>query len=258
MNQKIFLGDGRGFVELLDVFGSDLTVVNAARVSFNKESGFETVLSSEDGSVQGYRLSERDKKLIYFLAEHNHDSPFFHPVLRFRMKMPIFIAREWWRSTIGFARNEVSRRYVTYEPECFMPEIFRKRDANLKQGSKDEVIDHNETVRTRVANFYEQAIDLYNDLMTSEDVCPEQARMVLPQAMYTEFIETASLAGYARLVHLRTGPGAQREIQRYARMVGELVEHKFPVSWAALKAAKHFTEEPTLLQGAIKVEKAIV
>ncbi len=235
MNKKIFVSDGVGFVELLEVFGSDLTVANAARVSFNKESAMEPIVNAQDGSVQGYSLSERDKKLIGFLAEHNHDSPFFHPILRFRIKMPIFIAREWWRSTIGFARNEVSRRYVTFEPQCFMPDYFRKRDKDIKQGSKDEAVPCNEQVAQRIAQFYKETIALYDELMQNEEVCPEQARMVLPQAMYTEFVETASLAGYARLVGLRTGAGAQREIQSYARMVGELVAYQFPVSWQALK-----------------------
>lgn len=235
MNKKIFISDGVGFVELLEVFGSDLTVANAARVSFNKESAMEPILNAEDGSVQGYQLAERDKTLIKFLAEHNHDSPFFHPILRFRIKMPIFIAREWWRSTVGFARNEVSRRYVTFEPQCFMPDYFRKRDTNVKQGSKDEAVPRNEQVERRIAQFYKEAIALYDELMQQEEVCPEQARMVLPQAMYTEFVETASLAGYARLVGLRTGASAQREIQAYARMVGELVAQQFPVSWQALR-----------------------
>lgn len=243
MNQKFFTQDGVGFVELLDVFGSDLTIVNAARVSFNKESGFEAVVNTESGAIEGYRLAERDKKLIHFLAEHNHESPFFHPILQFRLKMPIFVAREWFRSTIGFARNEISRRYVTFEPECFLPQIFRKRDENLKQGSKNDAVDRNELVRIKVSNFYTQAVALYNDLMDLEMVCPEQARMVLPQAMYTEFIETASLAAYARLVRLRTGAGAQREIQRYAGLIGELISPKFPVAWQALKTANSFANQ---------------
>lgn len=241
MNKKSFLSDGIGAVELIEVFGSDLTVVNAARVSFNKESSFEEIINPVDGAVQGQQLSVRDQKLIQFLAEHNHNSPFFHPMLRFRIKMPIFVAREWWRSTIGFARNEVSRRYVTFEPECFMPDYFRKRDKNIKQGSKDEAVPRNEAVVQKIAEYYEQSIAFYTELMELEEVCPEQARMILPQGMYTEFIETASLAGYARLVHLRTNPDAQREIQQYARLVGALVEQAFPVSWAALKLSEVVT-----------------
>lgn len=235
--KKKFLADGIGFVELMEVFGSDLTIVNAARVSFNKESTFEEVAGSEDSSTSELRLAERDRKLINFLALHNHTTPFFHPIIRFRIKMPIYVAREWWRSCVGFARNEVSRRYVSFEPECFIPEEFRKRDVNVKQGSKNEPVDRNEQVRERVAEFFAQTLALYNDLMAIEGVCPEQARGVLPQAMYTEFIETASLAGYARLVQLRTDPAAQREIQLYACMVSELIEPHFPAGCQALKGA---------------------
>ncbi len=234
VEKKVFLEDGIGFVELLEVMGSDLTVVNAARVSFNKESQFEVVVDGEGGSVVECGLAERDKKLIHFLAEHDHNSPFFHPILRFRIKMPIFTAREWWRHTIGFARNEVSRRYVTYEPECFLPKKFRKRDKNVKQGSKDEAVDRNDRVHQRVQDFCVQAVALYNDLMNTEDVCPEQARIVLPQAMYTEFIETASLAGYARLFALRSSETTQQETKAYALGIGGFIEQKFPVSWKAL------------------------
>ena len=109
-------------MELLDVFGDDLTVVNAARVSFAKESR---------------ELTLNDEKLIHYLAKHNHNSPFFHPQIRFRLKMPIFVAREWYRHQIGFARNEVSRRYVDSEPECYVPKL-RERDPKLKQGSKSQ------------------------------------------------------------------------------------------------------------------------
>ncbi len=253
MNKKIFMEDGIGFIELMDVFGSDLTIVNAARVSYNKESVFETVPNAAGSGEAQLQLAERDKKLIYFLAEHNHNTPFFHPMLRMRIKMPIFVAREWWRSTIGFARNEVSRRYVSYEPECFIPKEFRKRDKNLKQGSKEELVDCNDQVYDRVTDFCKQAIDLYNDLMLTQGVCPEQARMVLPQSMYTEFIETASLAGYARLVLLRTAPAAQREIQLYARVLSQLVEPRFPVSWDAIKkAGMPEIAEPMIHQGEVK------
>jgi thymidylate synthase (FAD) len=103
---KQVMEDGVGFVERLEVFGSDLTVVNSARVSFGKEVT---------------EMTDRDEKLISYLAKHDHNSPFFHPQIRFRIKMPIFVAREWYRHTIGFARNEVSRRYVDTPPECWVP-----------------------------------------------------------------------------------------------------------------------------------------
>jgi thymidylate synthase (FAD) len=229
--RKFFLEDGIGFVELLEWFGSDLTVANAARVSMHKESAFECV-SQSDGSIN-HVLSERDKQLITYLARNRHVTPFFHPQLRFRIKMPIFVVREWYRHTIGFARNEVSRRYVTEAPQCFVPSVVRQRDKNIKQGSKDAAVDNNEIVVEQMRAFTEQACALYNQLL-QQGVCPEQARMILPQSMYTEFIETASLAGYARLAILRLDGASQREIRTYASFVAQCTEQIFPISWKAL------------------------
>jgi thymidylate synthase (FAD) len=233
MNQprKLFLEDGIGFVELLEWFGSDLTVANAARVSMNKESAFQAVTDAEGKEHQV--LSERDKQLIEYLAHHLHVTPFFHPQLRFRIKMPIFVVREWYRHTIGFARNEVSRRYVTDAPQCFVPGVVRQRDKNIKQGSKDAAVDNNESVVMQMRAAVEQSCTLYNQLL-EQGVCPEQARMILPQSMYTEFIETASLAGYARLAILRLDGSAQREIRTYAGFIASCTEQIFPVSWKAL------------------------
>jgi thymidylate synthase (FAD) len=214
---KIMIGNA-GFVELLETFGSDLTVVNAARVSFHKESN---------------EMTSRDSGLINYLATHNHNSPFFHPQLRFRIKMPIFIAREWFRHTVGFSRNEVSRRYVDEAPEVYIPTEFRKRDTNAKQGSKDEIVEMN----THVCKIYNDAMDLllntYTTMLEAE-VAPEMARAILPQSMYTEFIETGSLAAYARLCGLRMDSHAQKEIQEFAKALDQLIEPKFPVSWKAL------------------------
>jgi thymidylate synthase (FAD) len=205
-------------VELLDVFGDDLTVVNAARVSFAKESN---------------EMSSGDVKLVKYLADHNHVTPFFHPQARFRLKMPIFVAREWFRHQIGFARNEVSRRYVDTDPEFWMPTVLRERDTNKKQGSKDTEVQYNGHCLAKMELHNDASLALYKDLM-KHGVCPEQARAVLPQSMMTEFIETGSLAAYARLYKLRTDPTAQREIQELAGQVGELLEKRFPVSWNAL------------------------
>lgn len=207
-----------GFVECLDVFGDDLTVVNAARVSFAKEST---------------TMETRDEKLIAYLANHGHNSPFFHPMARFRLKMPIFVAREWFRHTVGFARNEVSRRYVDDEPECWIPTTLRARDENKKQGSKDEAIPENDRIVKEIQNFTDGAVSFYNFLL-KEGVAPEVARGVLPQSMYTEFIETASLSAYARLCSLRLDPHAQKEIREYAAAVSEIMAAKFPASWKAL------------------------
>lgn len=210
-------------VDLLEVFGNDLTVVNAARVSFAKESK---------------EFSEQDGKLVKYLAKHQHISPFFHPQLRFRLKMPIFVAREWFRHTVGFARNEVSRRYVSDTPECWIPSIsdLREKDPKVKQGSKDTFVDNAEELHKVVSTHTEGCVALYEHLL-EQNVAPEVARCVLPQSMYTEFIETASLAAYARLYQLRTDPTAQKEIREYATVIGEFIKPHFPVAWEALTAS---------------------
>ena len=218
---KITMSDGIGFVEILETFGDDLTVVNAARVSFDK-------VSTE--------LTEGDKKLINYLAKHEHTSPFFHPQARFRIKLPIFVAREWYRHTIGFSRNEVSRRYVDTPPECWVPKPLeiRERNPKLKQGSKDTPVADSDEVHAILSQQTQSALQTYHDLL-AKGVAPEVARSVLPQSMYTEFVETASLAGYARLCHLRLGPDAQKEIRDYATAINQLLEERFPVSWKALQ-----------------------
>ena len=207
-------------VKLLDHMGDDLTVVNAARVSMAKQST---------------HLRGGDEKLIAYLAKHNHWTPFSHVTFQFRLKMPIFIAREWFRHTVGITRNEVSRRYVTDEPEFFTPAEWRSKAEHVKQGS-GEAIDAPAKLR-EITNVYNKAIEkcveAYETLLNC-GVCPEQARMVLPQSMMTEFIETGSLYAYARIWRLRTDPHAQKEIQHYAAQVGDAIEKLFPVSWAAL------------------------
>jgi thymidylate synthase (FAD) len=210
------LNDSISKVELLEVMGSDLTVVNAARVSFAKESQL---------------VDEKDTKLIQYLARNGHISPFFHPQIRFRLKMPIFVAREWYRHTIGFARNEVSRRYVDTPPELYIPTELRERDPNLKQGSKSTFVDVNIAEQMKVTA--QITLNCYDNLLEAK-VAPELARMILPQSMYTEFIETASLYAYARLCKLRLDPHAQKEIQVYAEALDALLREKFPVSWVAL------------------------
>ena len=212
--------DGVGFVELLDTFGDDLTVVNAARVSFHKEAT---------------EMGQRDVRLVQYLAEHNHISPFFHPQARFRIKMPIFVAREWFRHTIGFARNEVSRRYVDEPPEVWIPahEDLRARDPNLKQGSRPDAISDADDAMRIVQDTMRSSLDAYQALLDA-GVAPEIARSVLPQSMYTEFVETGSLAAYARLCGLRLGPDAQKEIRAYAGGIAELLGPRFPTAWSAL------------------------
>lgn len=216
------LNDSKSRVEVLEIMGSDLTVVNAARVSFAKEST---------------EMCQQDERLIAYLAKHNHNSPFFHPMIRCRIKMPIFVAREWYRHTVGFSRNEVSRRYVNEDPECYVPspENVRERDTNKKQGSKDTPVSSSDDVQKLLKDSTLAAEEVYRYLLNA-DVAPELARMILPQSMYTEFIETASLAAYARLCKLRLDPTAQKEIRQYAECLSQLLATKFPVSWAALMA----------------------
>jgi thymidylate synthase (FAD) len=220
---KVNVLDSIGYVDLLEKFGDDLTVVNAARVSFAKESK---------------EFTEQDGKLVRYLAKHHHVTPFFHPQLRFRIKMPIFVAREWFRHQIGFARNEVSRRYVDSQPECYVPKAdeIRERDPRAKQGSKDTPVTNAEYVYEHLNDATQAAMETYKTLLSS-GVAPEVARMILPQSMYTEFIETGSLAAYARLCALRLDPTAQKEIRDYATAVSELLETAFPVSWPALMPA---------------------
>lgn len=222
MSASWTLPDGIGRIEVLELFGNDLTVVNAARVSFAKEST---------------EFGPRDAALIQYLAKHHHTSPFFHPQIRLRIKMPIFVAREWFRHTVGFCRNEVSRRYVDSPPEIWYPseDGLRARDPKLKQGSKEEPIEGAAAAVTAIRDMGQSCLDCYTDML-AKGVAPEIARTVLPQGMYTEFIETASLAAYARLWGLRMDPGAQREIRAYAQALEELLLPHFPVSWAALTA----------------------
>jgi thymidylate synthase (FAD) len=221
---KIYMEDGIGFVELLETFGSDLTVVNAARVSFAKEV---------------HEMTDRDAKLVKYLADHHHVTPFFHPQARFRIKMPIFVAREWYRHQIGLARNEVSRRYVDSPPELWFPSEtgLRARDPKAKQGSREEAVAGAEAIVEEIATHGRTTVEFYQSLL-AKGVAPEIARAVLPQGMYTEFIETGSLAAYARIWALRTDPTAQREIQAYAKAMGDLLKDGFPVSWEALSSEK--------------------
>lgn len=204
-------------VTLLETFGNDLTVVNAARVSLGKHVD---------------EFTDKDAKLIKYLVDHEHNSPFFHPQVRFRLKMPIWMAREWFRHTIGFSRNEVSRRYVDDEPTFHIP-TFRTRAPNKKQGSNDDVHTHSDEFREYMQSQCTNALNSYKIMLTN-GIPPEQARMILPQNMMTEFIETGSLAAYARLCHLRLGPDAQAEVRSVAAKVSELLMAQFPVSWKYL------------------------
>lgn len=213
------LGDGISKVTCLNVMGDDLTVVNAARVSFAKASYWHDV----------DELKEQDKKLIKYLAAHKHWTPFSQPQIQFRIKMPIFVARQWYKHSVGFTRNEESRRYISTEPQCYVPAEWRMAAENVKQGSSDETV----TDPPLVGGYVNIMISLYNELINC-GTCPEQARMILPQSMYTEFVEVGSLAAYARLYSLRSSKEAQKEVRLYAEVVGKVMQELFPVSWEAL------------------------
>jgi len=207
-------------VEYLDSMGDDLSVANAARVSFGKWKK---------------EFDQRDARLIAYLAEHRHDSPFFHPHVQLRITAPIFVARQWWRHQIGVARNEVSRRYVSDEPAFYRVTRWRKRPADsIKQGSGGDMDPHQQfSIKRKVDDVQHQCRMLYENLI-ERGVAPEQARSVLPQSMYTQWVETGSLAYYARACRLRKAAEAQGEIQELARMVESEVQPLFPVAWGEL------------------------
>jgi thymidylate synthase (FAD) len=180
-------------------------------------------------------MTEGDKKLIQYLAKHDHVSPFFHPQIRLRIKMPIFVSREYFRHCIGLSRNEVSRRYVDTPPQCWVPKAddIRERDPKLKQGSKSTPVAESDKIYNMILEQTESALTTYHTLLSS-GVAPELARTILPQSMYTEFIETGSLAAYARICNLRLDPTAQKEIRDYAFAIDSIMKELFPTSWAAL------------------------
>ena len=258
-------------VKYIDHMGSDLTVVNAARVSFDNEST---------------ELSLKDHKLIGYLAMHEHWSPFAHPQISLRVNAPVFVARQLAKHQVGFAWNEVSRRYVPDDMEFYFPEKWRKKSDNSKQGSSDEEVDIDVFKLVKNAHILTENFSPYwtdrcipkpidrNDLsgealadydttceawdeadITPADnpietltyimeemydnlldlgVCPEQARMILPQSMYTSWVWTGSLLAYSRMCKLRLDSHAQRETQEVAKQISDIIEPLFPVSWGKL------------------------
>lgn len=224
-----------GFVEIIDTMGSDLTVVNAARVSFNKMSKWqEEITADQDGMIDvTYTLEERDKKLINYLAKHQHWTPFAHCMVTLHIKAPIPIRTQFFKHKVGFVENEISRRYVDEPPEFYVPR-FSARPSNMKQGAGEE-LDSDTQSRAHImyALHIEYAKGVYDDLIRL-GVAPEQARFVLPQATYTEWYWTGSLAAYARFYQQRSAPHAQAEIREYADAIGQILSMYFPVSWQAL------------------------
>lgn len=215
--------------EYLDHLGTDLTVVDAARVSFDKKSSW-----AEDGSLQ-----EKDVKLLSYLARNGHWTPFAHPQITIRETVPIFVARQRFKHVIGFVYNEVSRRYVDDNPEFYYPSNWRGKPRHSKQGSSDVVMveSYVSIPGTDVTLNYAALVQLcakWYQLNTEAHVAPEQARMVLPQSMYTSYHVTGSLMAWARFYNLRSDPHAQLEIQELAQQVGEIIQPLFPHSWRLL------------------------
>lgn len=201
-------------VEYVDHMGSDLTVVNAARVSFGKHKD---------------TFDDSDAKLIKYLCRHGHWTPFAHPQICLRMKAPVFVRTQCFKHKTGFVENEVSRRYVDDAPTFYIPDVWRGRPTDgAKQGSSGEV-----KLESEVEGFFEYCLRYYQ-MMLAKGVAPEQARMVLPQSMYTQWYWTGSLAAYARFYKQRSDSHAQKEIQDLAKMVGETIQPLYPASWEAL------------------------
>ena len=210
-------------VKLIDHMGTDLSVVNAARVSFAKENKEFQVVD--------------DSRLIRYLAKHNHWSPFGHASLQFHVTAPIFVARQLVKHQVGLVWNEVSRRYVDTEVEFYIPKEWRARpDKNIKQGSADKAVDINP--RGDIVNHYQHALKQakwsYEQLIR-QGVAPEMARIVLPQSTMTEWYWSGTLMAFARVCNLRCKEDAQKETQDIANDIDKLCREQFPVSWNALR-----------------------
>jgi thymidylate synthase (FAD) len=219
-------------VSLIDVMGDDLTIVNAARVSFNKKSSWARHIPG-----QGiFELSNGDKKLIQYLARHGHWTPFGHCSLSFHIKAPIFVARQLVKHQVGLVWNEVSRRYVEDTPEFWIPDVWRGRPTDKKQGSSEEEIvwlDREQRVSAGVGKACEFAVEIYEKMIRA-GVAPEQARMVLPQNTLTEWYWSGTLFAFARVCGLRCKGDTQEETRKIAWKIHDLAKDKFPVSWEAL------------------------
>ena len=222
-------------VTLIDSMGTDLSTVNAARVSFNKKSKLvktgTVTIEDADGYVYEepqYGLNQKDSKLVSYLAEHKHISPFGHSAASFYVKAPVFVARQLVKHK--FLRwNEISRRYVDEEPEFYTPDVWRGRSADKKQGSEGEV-----KTNANVDHFHDIALKVYTQ-MIDEGVAPEQARMVLPQSMMTEWYWSGSLDAFASMCNLRCTEDTQYESRVVANRIDEEMYILFPKTWDALR-----------------------
>ena len=210
-------------VQYIDHMGDDLSVVNSARVSFGKKSDYMPRVHMGEAKV----LQHKDENLIKYLAKHNHKSPFNHAFATFHVKAPIFVARQLQKHEY-MPWNEISRRYVDSEPEFYEPKEWRGRSADKKQGSEGVV-----EVLHDVKHLSNMMANLYGDLV-EEGVAPEQARMVLPQSMYTEWYWSGTLYAFAKMCSLRLKEDTQEETRMIATLIYRDMLTMFPVSWKAL------------------------
>jgi len=219
----------KGYVRLVDTLGNDLSVVNAARVSYDKESE---------------EFAPRDAKLIDFLIREGHTSPFRHAALTFEVYAPLFVARQWWKYAVSSTHvddqngwNESSRRYITEEEEFYVPSAssWRSKPENSKQGSGDPIHFSSGAFYTNKLNgIIDEGTKLYHEAM-NDNVAPEIARLFLPAyAMYVRWRWTVSLQGVMTFLDQRLGHDAQVEIQEYAKAVRDLSHDAFPQTFKAL------------------------
>ena len=208
----------------IDHMGDDLTIVNSARVSFGKKSDWLQRVYSGEAQL----LPDKDIKLIHYLAKHNHKSPFNHVFTTFHVKAPIFVARQLQKHEY-MPWNEISRRYVDSEPEFYQPDVWRGRSEDKKQGS-DGVVNVG-----KIGDISLTSKTLYNSLL-DRGVAPEQARMVLPQSMMTEWYWSGSLFAFSKMCGLRLKPDAQYETRLVAEQIEDKMTELFPESWTALRA----------------------
>ena len=214
-------------VTYVNHMGNDMTVVNAARVSFAKESTWDDYNSE----TEQYVLKDKDRKLVHYLADHGHYSPFGHCFASFHVKAPVFVARQLVKHK--FLRwNEISRRYVDSEPEFYEPSEWRGRSEDKKQGSDGTV-----------AIYMDQEMQWHRQLtsytnLINNGVCPEQARMVLPQSMMTEWYWSGSLDAFADMCNLRCAGDTQLETRLVANQICDSMKEWFPTSWFALRLEK--------------------
>ena len=199
-------------VTLIDKMGSDLSVVNSARVSFAKQHN---------------TMQDNDERLIKYLATHNHWSPFGHASLQFRIKAPIFVARQLVKHQVGLIWNEVSRRYVSDDPEFFIPFLWREKHENKKQGSTETEVEYD------ITPLIKKAKQMYQDMLDN-NIAPELARMILPQCMMTEWIWSGTLYAFARVCNLRNKPDVQEETRQITESMNSFLSNGFPISWKYL------------------------